>query len=234
MQGSPLARELARFKGDWPNASLDLLDNGSALIQMKYLLDGSYNEIRIAEQFSLQISVPASYPLEVPTVNEVDGIISPNYEHRLTDGSFCLGASIELLRNIQEDPSLSSFLEGPVQSYLYTALFWQRYGRYPYGDRAHGIQGIIQAYQDIFGLGETENPLPLMQYIANGNYRGHLTCPCESGRRIRNCHGTILLELINGPLKEVVSRDLETIQQVAVALSKRKQLLTPSLSFLLG
>lgn len=102
-------------------------------------------------------------------------------------------------------------MEGAISSYLYAALFHKKYKRYPYGDRPHGAKGILQYYMEFFDVSSDKEVLGLLGAIYQGNYRGHLPCPCGSGIKTRKCHGKQLLEIINNPLADVLKEDFKRI-----------------------
>ena len=66
----------------------------------------------------------------------------------------------------------------------------------PTGEYSHDMPGIIEQYQDIFGIGDIKVIIKLLDIIATNSYRGHHPCPRGSGKRLRNCHGMKLLELM--------------------------------------
>ena len=124
---------------------------GKVILTGPYSLDATYNGVRLAEDFDLQLVVPGDYPASLPTVRETSGVIDPGYEHLYLNGTFCLGVRGELLLAQLENPSLVALLDGPIRSYLYSYLFRKRYGNYPFGDRAHGVRGILRYYEELFG-----------------------------------------------------------------------------------
>jgi len=72
----------------------------------------------------------------------------------------------------------------------------------PYGEYDHGVEGIIQSYKDIFNNSSDFVVLKLLRILSEDNYRGHLPFPCGSEKRLRHCHGPILLEVTKGITKE--------------------------------
>lgn len=176
-----------------------------------YSLNAVHNGVRLVEDFTLQLIVPADYPNSLPKVSELTGIINPCYEHLYPDGTFCLGVQGELLIAQLDNPSLSAFLDGPVCSFLYSYLFHEHYGRYPFGDRAHGAIGILQYYEELFGETDLVRTIMLLWAVCFGKYRGHLPCPCGSGLATRKCHGEILLKLKNSGAMSAFTFDFETI-----------------------
>ena len=187
-------------------------ENGRTVVTGPYALDASYDGIRLAEDFKLQLTIPADYPESLPRVREISDIIAPSYEHLFADRSFCLGVQGELLIAQLKDPSLVRLYDGPVRSYLYSYLFRERYGRYPFGDRAHGAKGILQFYSELFDEPNLLRTWKLLLSAVSEEYRGHLPCPCGSGVIGRKCHGEAILRLkISGAISGAKA-DLEQTQ----------------------
>ena len=54
-----------------------------------------------------------------------------------------------------------------------------------------------------------------MECIQFGQYRGHLPCPCGSGKKMRSCHGKFIKKFFeNNNLKVIVQSDYKTIREV--------------------
>lgn len=87
------------------------------------------------------------------------------------------------------------------KQYLYTYRYYEEYGIYPFGERSHGIMGDLEYIKELFNVKEWGQVFDIMHFIANFSYRGHLLCPCGSGKRLRNCHGDILMKVMNAGLK---------------------------------
>lgn len=132
-----------------------------------YALNAIYNDVHLVEDFTVRIVVSADYPYSLPSIWETSGTIDPKYEHLNKDESFCLGVHGELLLEQLEHPSLISFLEGPVRSYLYTYVFHKIYNRYPFGDRPHGVKGTLQYYGEIF---DEQKPLKIAKLLESVLY----------------------------------------------------------------
>lgn len=64
-----------------------------------------------------------------------------------------------------------------------------------------GIMGDLEYIKELFNVKEWGQVFDIMHFIANFSYRGHLLCPCGSGKRLRNCHGDILMKVMNAGLK---------------------------------
>lgn len=185
--------------------------SGEVVVSGSFALDATYDGIRLVEDFKLRLLVPGDYPESLPAVKEVSGIIGSEYEHLYRDGTLCLGVQGELLLSQLENPSLVAFLDGPVRSYLYSYLFRKRYGRYPFGDRAHGAAGILQYYGELFEEADPVAVVALLEAVCADGYRGHLPCPCGSGLIGRKCHGRLIIDLKRSRALSAFSSDLQVI-----------------------
>ena len=55
----------------------------------------------------------------------------------------------------------------------------------------------------------------LLRFCGERTYRGHIGCPCGSGKKLRDCHGTVLFPIMTDSRKqEIVINDLERIRSV--------------------
>lgn len=211
---------------------------GEVVLTGPYALDATYNGVRLAENFDLQLVVPGDYPASLPEVRETSGIIDPGYEHLYLDGSFCLGVRGELLLAQFENPSLVALLDGPVRSYLYSYLFRTRYGYYPFGDRAHGALGILHYYGELFEETDFPTIVKLLGAVCFDEYHGHLPCPCGSGLIARKCHGETILKLKKSGATEALSSDLIAIvrelNDLRQSAEKRERALRQTLKSLPG
>ena len=65
----------------------------------------------------------------------------------------------------------------------------------PFGELSHGVEGILEYYQELFDLSAGEKVVGLLRILTDSDYRGHLPCPCGSNIILRKCHGGILREV---------------------------------------
>ena len=217
----PLFAELFASYGDLECTSRE---DGRTVITGPYALDASYDGIRLAEDFDLQLTIPANYPKSLPRARELSGIIAPSYEHLFVGGDLCLGVQGELLIAQLKDPSLVRLYDGPVRSYLYSYLFHERYGRYPFEDRAHGTKGILQFYSEFFGETDPIRTWRLLMSTCTEEYRGHLPCPCGSGIAGRKCHGDAVLRLKRSGAISGAKDDLkETLREFSRARAESEK-----------
>lgn len=110
--------------------------------------------------------------------------------HILKNGQACLGVTAEVRLKWSSAPQIVSFLDELVAPFLAWQVFFDAHGYPPgWGQRSHGKKGILEFYADILGLEVDANIAGFINLLARKNTPGgHEICPCESGRRLRNCH----------------------------------------------
>jgi len=148
----------------------------------------------IDDEYSVKIIVSEHYPDVLPKIFETGKRIPKDFHH-YQDESLCLGAPLAVKQKFSRQPTLLGFVDNCVIPYLYSFSYQSRFGKMPFGELSHGGIGILEYYQDLFGVNDRRRVLKLLQILADDNYRGHDRCPCGSGKRIRSCHGKLLLKL---------------------------------------
>lgn len=209
-------RQIVEFLSKYSSFNIARKDIKGIELVGAYVMDAQYNGVRLTDDFLLRIMVPVDYPKAVPLVFEDSRRIPNGYEHTFQDGHLCLGVEGELVLGLENDPSLIDFFRGPVIACLYAYIFFDRYGRYPFGDRKHGAEGILQFYEEFFDVKSSISAYKLLSYAIEkppSKQKGHLLCPCGSGLRTRNCHGRSLAKLSSGPARKAARADLLAINK---------------------
>jgi hypothetical protein len=163
---------------------------------------------QIEDAFEIAIFVPKDYPKHLPTVRETTNRIKPGFGHLHPGGTLCLAVPMEERRLFLKEPNLLGFVKNLVIPYFYSYVYWELHGVFPYGEAAHGKDGIQQYYENIFNSQNT-NALKLGLFnIYKKGYRGHLPCPCGSGKAIRCCHKEEVLDLTQPEKRDVLAQDI--------------------------
>ena len=172
----------------------------------------SIEQYVINRTYSIEIYVPMTVE-DLPYVVYTGNAINNKYPHMYKDGKLCLATDIDMRLAFREDASLAKWMKDFVEPFFVIYEYYERYGYYPSGDRAHGAKGIVQSYMEIFDVTEKQAS-HIMLFMWKNRYRGHQPCPCGSGERIRNCHGKRLLEFYNDPvLFDQVRKDCDSLVQ---------------------
>ena len=152
-----------------------------------------YNGYTINNNYNLKILIPLCDD-ELPSVIDIGMHIDKSYPHRYEDGELCLETDAYMGYCFSSGYTMLKWMKNIVEPYYYTYEYHKRFGEYPFGERAHNIEGVLQTYQQIFEETDIKKVYKLLRAISTQKYKGHLRCPCESGLITRNCHGRILLK----------------------------------------
>ncbi len=152
----------------------------------------------VADQFEIEVIVPASgLRSEMPVVREIGGRI-PRHPDRHVEpvtGDACLCVRDEYWFKHPDGLNLVEFLQGPVTSYFVAQFSFIQGNGWPFGQRAHGANGIIEFYAKFFGVSGRMPVRRILEVVAAKKVRAHWTCPCGSSRHIRDCHAELIHRL---------------------------------------
>lgn len=166
----------------------------------------------LSDNYSVQIVIPL-YSDKLPYVIDTGNHIAKDYPHRYGNGELCLETDTSIRIRFLDGFSLVAWMQEFVEPYYFSYEFFQRYGEFPFGERGHGIKGIIETYQDLFQEKDPIRIVNLMRSICEHSYRGHLLCPCGSERKLRLCHGPMVMKYyMDNRLKKIVQSDYKIIK----------------------
>ena len=145
-------------------------------------------------RFAVEFEFTPDYPQKMPIVRETAGRIPRTQpRHVNVDGTACVAVPEEWLI-ISQDSSFKAFLEGPVRNFFLGQALVENGQPWPFGERAHGGPGVLEAYGDLMGV-TTDVVKAYVEALARHPIKGHLPCPCGSKSIIRKCHRSQLEEL---------------------------------------
>ncbi len=161
------------------------------LIEDRYLR-GSYpveeagNEL---DRFSIEVDFDPLNQEQMPKVRETGGRIPWREDcHVNKDGTACVCLPEDYFFKYpgRFDPLI--FLEGPVRDYFIGQALVARGDPWPHGEWQHGNVGRTDWFTEFI---EGLSPIQMKAYLeilSLKELKGHITCPCGSLQRIRNCH----------------------------------------------
>lgn len=165
----------------------------------------------ISDSFQIQIHIPGQYPARLPKTKETEGKIDRSYGHFLEGDYLCLALPVEERRRFSDTPTLLGYVNNLVIPYLYNYRIWELTGESPFGELAHYAPGILQYYREQL---EVESDLVVLQALTmliESGYRGHRSCPCGSGRKVRDCHAVPLRRLHDHHTKTTLENDFAAV-----------------------
>ncbi len=177
----------------------------------------------VSDNYPVRIIIPFNSD-KLPYVIDEGNRISEDYSHRNDNGSLCLETDASIRVHFLDGFSLTAWLREYVEPYFFSYEFFRRYGEYPFGERGHGIDGIIETYQEFFQEEDSGKVIKLMHSICESTYRGHLPCPCGSGEKFRRCHGPVVMKYYTDTrLKEIVQTDYILVKDYLVKYYEQYQ-----------
>lgn len=142
----------------------------------------------ISDSFSLELRIPQSFPCSFPEVRETGGRI-PKAFHTLTGGQLCLGSPLRLRAILTRHPTIYGFVETCILPYLVGFAIFERTGKMPFGELAHGRTGLLDDYKAFFGVSDSKTCIGFLDLLGlKKRVANKRACPCASGRRVGRCH----------------------------------------------
>lgn len=147
-------------------------------------------------EFDVEIVISPRYPKVEPKIFETGGRIPRNPDrHVNSDGDCCITIWEHWLATAG-DHSVSSFLKGPAHQFFLGQYWFEKTGKWPFGEHAHGQQGLQEAYAELMGIrNNKDDVLYHLRLLSQDWPKGHWLCPCGSGWRLRHCHRDDLMAL---------------------------------------
>lgn len=177
----------------------------------------------LCKKYQIEIIVPILSE-KLPYVVDIGQNIDENYPHRYMDGRLCLETDTCIRIRFLEGFSLLAWVSEYVEPYFFSYEYYNRYCEFPFGERGHGLEGILQTYEVLFEESNAPKVFNLMESIVNQHYRGHMLCPCGSGKKLRVCHGKAVMKYYTDEqLKEIVCNDYQMIRKVLEEYDKQRR-----------
>ncbi|MDD2318586.1 MAG: hypothetical protein PHO83_00885 [Geobacteraceae bacterium] len=197
---------LGQFLKDYPGMSIRPYRGDGFVIRGTFNFCGTPpNGIQICDSYELEIMVPTLFPKAIPTVKELSRKIPRDGKHHVyNDETLCLGSPLHLMKKIAERPTLTDFVETCLVPYLYAVTNkLQNGGDFVFSELAHGVDGIINDYMDMFGLKSKASVLKAIELLGfKRRVANKLSCPCNCGKRLGSC---VFHKKLNG-FRNIASR----------------------------
>jgi hypothetical protein len=154
---------------------------------------------KLWETYTVEIRHREGYPKRFPAVYEVSGKIPqlPDW-HINPDGSCCIKVWPDEILTCVKGFDLIKFIEGDVLPYFYNQTHRKVEGFYVNGERAHGVEGILEYYSEQLRTnGDTERTVELLSFIATQSKPSRkAVCFCGKRKMFRKCHKDTYEKLI--------------------------------------
>lgn len=188
MSGIAKFNEEADFVNSmYPSLSKFERDGKTFIAGYVILTDAGGNEI---DRYAVEINPVADYPNRFPHVFETGGRIPVNIEWHVfeTDGHCCLMNLADELLTCKAGITITSFIEHQVKPYFFNQLHRERHGYFIH-ERAHGLQGELEFFFDLFRTTDLTKLYEMMRFVANRREPGRSEkCFCGAKEKYRRCH----------------------------------------------
>lgn len=144
----------------------------------------------IEDEYEVSISIPESFPKELPRVVETGRRIPRLSQYHVNpDGTLCVGSPIRILTLQSKAPTVQGFVEHCLNPYLAAISHKLEHGGdLIFGELEHGAAGELADYASLIGL---KNPSQVRQFMRCLGQRRRVAnkkpCPCSCGRRLGMC-----------------------------------------------
>lgn len=204
--------QISQMLKEYPDLHIEIILEDQIVITGEILINRIYNDYHLYQKYSLSIAIPLEKN-KLPYIIDSGHHIARNYPHIYRDRKLCLETDTRVKLHFIDGFNLLEWMHDFVEPYYFSYEYFMKYGEFPFGERPHGTLGIVQTYREVFKESDDALILKYIKYIATDNYRGHLPCPCGSGKRTRSCHGKMFLQILNDKkLKSIITEDYITIQ----------------------
>lgn len=206
-----LVREIRdALRERYPTLHLFIEDDGRATVAGTFPVrapDG-----RVLDSYPVSIALPPDYPRGLPVVREVGGRIpwKPDF-HVNVDGTACVMLPDDRWRCFPEGAPFLQFLDGPLHNFFLGQSLVAAGGDWPFGQWRHGPDGVFEYYQWLLETKDAATVGRYLRVLAKLNFKDHLECPCGSGKKIRRCCRSKVLDLRRKIPSTVARKALDTL-----------------------
>lgn len=168
-------------------------ENGECIIRGRFPVRA---DRVVVDQYLVEILIPKNFPIESPLVKEIGGRIKQHADRHVYKGGYCcLFLPLERWKYLPESATILTFLDGPLNDYLFGQTYFEEYGCWPFGERGHGKVGITEYLSEELGTTDVSIATRFLLCLRSRSPKGHWPCFCGSGKKMRNCHFNNIIKL---------------------------------------
>ena len=175
---------------------------------------------KIIDRFRIRIELLNNYPKTIPMVFETGGRIPYTKDRHINEndvpeygtkkGSACLFLPEEQFKYYPQGSSFVEFLNGPVNDFFLWQLEYELTGVPSVKGMDPGTKGIIEYYAQEIGIKDLNTIIQFTDYLSK-DAKGHWNCFCDSGKKLRDCHYSILIASRRNIAKKIALRSHKSL-----------------------
>jgi hypothetical protein len=141
-----------------------------------------------------------------PLIREIGGRIPQTMDrHVYSSGYLCIEVpELTLIRGYE----FITYLDGPVRNYFIGQSLVERGESWPFGVWEHRKVGLLQAYSSVLKVSGEPEIRRYLDCLSHKKIKGHWTCPCGTGKPIRDCHAATIRSLQKSILPKIAKQAL--------------------------
>ncbi|RBO53510.1 hypothetical protein DSD19_09000 [Rhodovulum sp. BSW8] len=219
-QVDELFREVWRVANTCQPELVVSMEDDVVLVEGKFVVWDGQGPL---DGYSVFIGFFSDFPSTSPRVYETEGRIPRDLDRHVfpSDGACCLTVWEGWLAEVQE-PTVEAFFRGPLHDFFFSQTYFDTNGEWPFGERSHGITGVVEAFSEILGVEQDRQVvIAYLRLMCRQHLGGHAICPCGSSKRLRDCHrGEV--EVLRGRISRDMARRM--LRQVETRNRSKKNL----------
>ncbi len=176
---------------NFPDIVTEEIDNRIVLHGAFPVVDNNGQTLRT---YDLRVVFPDNYPQWVPDVF----MREPNVKwiadrHMYEDGQACLCLPFEIPMKLRNGICFEEFYEKLLRFWLIGQAGYDASGKWPFPARSHGREGEAEAIADALGIKDIGLARRFAATIfSTAAPTPDSLCPCGFGRKVSECHGSII------------------------------------------
>jgi hypothetical protein len=179
------------FLADYPRMRFRPTVDGTISLVGRFPFSASAEGLPdITDEYRIRIDIVDRLDKALPVIYETGGRIPSSMDNHVNgDRSLCLGSPLSQRLQLGATPTLTRFVELCLVPFLYAQSLRERgVAQFPFGELAHGSQGLIDDYRMIFAVEDARVLMRLLELLSMKRRRANkLPCPCGCGRRFAGC-----------------------------------------------
>jgi len=204
----------------YPSLLLSIDDSKVILTGMLFLRDLEGKEI---DHYRIRIVFNDNYPEIEPMVYEIGGRIPKIADRHFypTETNACLFLIDERYKYYTSSTTIVNFIRQIVEPFFLSQTHYELTGKWLFGDRRHGVFGIIDFYKEILETEDLQVISKFLYALAGDKVKGHWNCFCGSNSKIRHCHFELVKEFRNKIPKRIALKSLRQVYEYSKRLNQK-------------
>ena len=157
--------------------------------------------------YSIRLNIPKNYPYSFPNLFEENNKIPKVADrHMYKSGECCVCIMQEEDVRSKHGITIKQFIKEFAIPFFANQIYYENNEKKEWanGDYKHGIDGIVQFYQELFKCTSLKNILLEIENAININIKHYEKCFCGSGIKYKKCHRNIHNELMKLSRKRIL------------------------------